>query len=163
MLVYSGGEATGMQLNAARKKEEEDASIQMAPLIDCVFILLIFFLVTSMLQKPHKELHIDVPNAGAGEVAVEQPAPIIIVLSATNPDPLAPKNDERPKYEPYIILDDEPMTRDLLESRLRQVAKKTPGRHVRIDCDGHLAWRYVVPILDMCRFHGLVNVNVRTR
>ena len=31
--------------------EEEKVDIQMSPLIDCVFLLLIFFLVTTMMKK----------------------------------------------------------------------------------------------------------------
>ena len=33
---------------------------------------------------------------------------------------------------------------------------------VRLDAAGHLAWRHLVPVIDLCRFHGLTRVNVRT-
>jgi biopolymer transport protein ExbD len=150
-----------MKLRATQK--EERAGVNLAPLIDCVFILLIFFLVTSMLQKPHNELLLDVPEAGAAEKVTEKHEPLVIVLTTTNPDPLAPKRrrDDPPRRDPYIAVDGEPMTKDLLERRLRQVAQATPGRRIRIDAEPQLKMRHVVPIVDLCRFHGLTRVDVR--
>lgn len=154
-----------MKLRAVQKDEEE-AGVQMAPLIDCVFILLIFFLVTSLLQKPHKELPVKVPSAGAGDAVVPEQDALVVTLTAVNPD-LDPKAQAQrkagvPVYDPFIVLDDEPVTKDLLNGRLRQVARENIKRRVRIDCEGRLAWRHVVPILDMCREHGLSAVSVRT-
>lgn len=143
-------------------QQEEDAAVQMAPLIDCVFNLLIFFLVTSMLQKPHNELAIQIPDSGVGEEATKtkEPEPVVILVTASNPEPKAPKSGA-PQFEPFIVLDKEPMTKELLERRLRQIAQETPNRRIRIDSDGHLKWRHVVPVLDLCRFHGLTRVDIR--
>ena len=46
-------------------KQEEDApvEVQLTPLIDCVFLLLIFFLVSSQLKKVEKRLEVDLPRA----------------------------------------------------------------------------------------------------
>lgn len=145
-------------------QREEEAEVQMAPLIDCVFILLIFFLVTSLLQKPHMELAIRVPNSGVGAVEQQQQKkPLSIIVTAVNPDDTDKRGEEsrRPRDEPFIVLEGDLMTRELLERRLGQIAQQTPGREIRIDADGHLKWRYVVPVLDLCRFHGLVNVAIR--
>ena len=46
-----------------KRDESEDPGVQMAPLLDIVFLLLIFFLVTASLKKPHKELPVHVPDA----------------------------------------------------------------------------------------------------
>ena len=142
--------------------KEEEAEVQMAPLIDCVFILLIFFLVTSMLQKPHNELAFDVPHSGAAQIETEKKDALVIVLTGTNPDPEARDEDTGPQRDPFIILGGEAMTKELLDRRLRQVAQENTQRRIRIDSAGHLAWRHVVPILDLCRFHGLLRVDIRT-
>ena len=60
---------------------EEDAAVQMAPLIDCVFNLLIFFPVTSMLQKPHSELALQLPDSGVGETASKEPEAVVILVT----------------------------------------------------------------------------------
>ncbi|MFP3937696.1 MAG: ExbD/TolR family protein [Phycisphaerae bacterium] len=143
------------------RQTEDSAGVNMAPLIDCVFILLIFFLVTSMLQKPHNELLLDVPEAGAAEKVTEEHAPLVIKVTTQNPDPLASDDNDGPRRDPHIVIDGEPVTRQLLERRLRQVAQETPGRRIRIDSEPQLKLRHVVPIVDLCRFHGLVRVDVR--
>jgi biopolymer transport protein ExbD len=142
-------------------KEEEKAEVQMAPLIDCVFILLIFFLVTSMLQKPHNELALQVPFSGIGEVKSEEQNPLVITLTSKNPDPVEARESTGPLRDPFIVMDGEEMTKALLERRLRQVAQENPNRRIRIDSDPYLVWRHVVPVLDLCRFHGLTRVDIR--
>ena len=42
-----------------RLDDEDDVQVQMAPLIDCVFLLLSFFLVATTLKKIEKELPLD--------------------------------------------------------------------------------------------------------
>ena len=38
--------------------DDDKVEVQMSPLIDCVFLLLIFFLVTTMMKKWEKALHL---------------------------------------------------------------------------------------------------------
>ena len=149
-----------------KTQSEEEAGVLMAPLIDCVFILLIFFLVTSLLTKPHKELAVTLTDSGAGETVVEQPEPIVIEVVGTDPDAGGvgkAKRTGQVRADPFIILGGDLMTKELLERRLGQIALQTPNRQIRIDTEENMAWRYIVPVLDLCRFHGLVNVSVRIK
>ncbi len=132
---------------------EEEATIQMAPLIDCVFILLIFFLVTSMLQKPHRDLGIILPHAPSAEEATAQYDTLIIEVTAGKP----------PHGDPLIVLDGEEMTQSLLHRRLRRLVLRDPNRKVRLDADRDVEVRHVSRILDLLQFEGLTDVGVRTR
>ena len=51
------------------KKQDAGAGlgVQMAPLIDCVFLLLVYFLCTSHVTKQHKDLGIDLPEAASAK------------------------------------------------------------------------------------------------
>lgn len=131
---------------------DEEAAVQMAPLIDCVFILLIFFLVTSLLQKPHKDRGIVLPRATAAEKATAQYDTIIIEVTAGRP----------PRGEPAIVVDGEEVTQTLLHRRLRELVLKDPDRRVRVDADREVDVRHVARILDMLQFEGLNNVGIRT-
>lgn len=42
-------------------EEDEGVEIQMSPLIDCVFLLLIFFLVTTMMKKWERQIPLSLP------------------------------------------------------------------------------------------------------
>ena len=41
-----------MALNLSRRKKSSEEEIPMAPMIDCVFLLLIFFMVTAIMRVP---------------------------------------------------------------------------------------------------------------
>lgn len=41
-----------MALQLKRKASEQDTELQMAPMIDCVFLLLIFFMVSAVMRVP---------------------------------------------------------------------------------------------------------------
>ena len=132
---------------------EEEGEVQMAPLIDCVFILLIFFLVTSMLQKPHKDLGIVLPDAASAEEATAQYDTIIIEMTSPRP----------PYGDPLIVIDGDEVTQTLLHKRLRKMAMKDPDRRVRVDIDQDTPSRHVSRMLDLLQFLGLNKVGVRTR
>jgi biopolymer transport protein ExbD len=62
-----------------RKRSMEEAEMDITPMIDCTFLLLIFFLVTSKM-KP--ELPVDLPKAKHGAVVVEQSSIILTMAKA---------------------------------------------------------------------------------
>ncbi len=132
--------------------EEEGDEIQMAPLIDCVFILLIFFLVTSMLQKPHKDIGIVLPDAASAEETTAQYDTIIVEMTAPRP----------PYGDPLIVMDGEEMTQTLLHKRLTAMVAKDANRKVRLDVDRNTPTRHVSRMLDHLQFLGLNRVGVRT-
>jgi biopolymer transport protein ExbD len=142
--------------------QEEKAAVLMTPLIDCVFILLVFFLVTSMLSKPHDELSLDVPHSGVGKKQTEPEEPLVIVVTAREPELIPPELEDLPQWEPFVLIDGNVMTEEMLVRYLQQVAGENPNRRIRIDTDGHLKWRYVVDLIDTCRLYGLHRIEPRT-
>lgn len=63
-----------------RPKKETDDSINLTPLIDVVFLLLIFFMVSTTFTK-EQHLQLDLPEAITGE-ADSQPDSLEIVIAA---------------------------------------------------------------------------------
>ena len=53
-------------------ENDDRAEVQMSPLIDCVFLLLIFFLVTTMMKKWEMQIPLSVPPMGASVSATKQ-------------------------------------------------------------------------------------------
>ncbi|MBM4031059.1 MAG: biopolymer transporter ExbD [Planctomycetes bacterium] len=135
-----------------RAEEEEEVGVQMAPLIDCVFLLLIFFLVSATLKKAHKELAIDLPHSAAATEA-KSPAQTVIIEVACD---VKGENVE-------IYLDGQPVTQRLLHKLLQEKATASQTTPVRIDADRRTPFQHVVHILDVCQFYGLTRVGVRAR
>lgn len=127
--------------------EGEGTGIQMAPLIDCVFLLLIFFLVAATLQKPHLEQPIRLAHAAATKKKIVEPTTLIIELA----------------HDGNIYIDGQQMTKRLLRKRLRQAKEEAPDRRVRIDSDRQTAFQHIVYLVDVLQFEGLNHVGFRVR
>ena len=56
-----------------RKKDTSAVEMQMGPMIDMVFLLLVFFMVTAKPLKPEADINIGLPGAAAQEAPLELP------------------------------------------------------------------------------------------
>ncbi|WOO39366.1 biopolymer transporter ExbD [Rubellicoccus peritrichatus] len=127
--------------------EEEEPELSIAPLIDCVFLLLIFFLVTTMLKKDDKSVeHIELPSSASALEVPPDDSMFVIALDADG----------------EIYYEGEPTTIQLLHYRLRAIEQTDPERRIRLDTDGETPFNRVAEVLDICAFRNLRNVGVRT-
>ena len=127
--------------------EEEGIEVQMAPLIDCVFLLLIFFLVATTLKKIERELPLKLPESAAA-IRVRRSEDVLVVGVTRRG---------------RLFLGDQAVTQAVLHERLRKVASANPEKRVRIDADRLTPFQYVVQVFDLCQFEGLRNVGVHTK
>ena len=67
----------------ARKRKDEHVEVDLSPLIDCVFLLLIFFLVTTMLKKLEKQIPVVLPDYTSALAPMAESASIIYALDQT--------------------------------------------------------------------------------
>lgn len=115
--------------------------IDIAPLIDMVFQLLIFFMLTSsFVMQPG--IKINLPKAVTSEVVKYDN--IDIAISAEN----------------IIYINGKVMTTQELKGLLRQVAKRNVS--ILIKADKRASLGRVVEIWDMCRDLGVTHVNIAT-
>jgi biopolymer transport protein ExbD len=131
-----------------REDESEDIALQMAPLIDIVFLLLIFFLVTASLKKPHKEIPVEFAHAGGANTAKALKNEVIITI------------DRQGNF--YLGAQGKVSTQQVLK-KLNQVALRDPTTRIRIDCDKRAEFQRVVQIINACRVQQLKNLAIRTK
>jgi biopolymer transport protein ExbD len=129
-------------------QEDEGVEMQMAPLIDCVFLLIIFFLVSTVMKKLEKELDVDLPK----------PATKISREVKKKPDMLIVSIDRQGKFH----LGANPVSLELLHAKLKETALTNPLKRVRIDGDRYAPFESVVHILELCKLEGLMNVGIHT-
>jgi biopolymer transport protein ExbD len=134
-----------------KKPEEEPFEIMLIPMIDCMLVIIIFFLVATTLKNRAKELPLDLPESAAA-VSVEQPPNVFII----GMDKLG---------RPYLSTGDLIETVDIerLHQRIREVAHANPNQRVRIDGDRDARFEDIIHIVDLCQFEGLRNVGLHTR
>lgn len=124
-----------------RHVELEKGQLDIAPLIDIVFQLLIFFMLTSsFIFQPG--IKINLPKAVTSEVIDEKS--LIILVTGNN----------------YIYLNDRMITMSELASRLRIAAKE--NKPLLIKADRRASLGKVVEVWDLCRDEGISQINIAT-
>lgn len=124
-----------------RHVELEKGQLDIAPLIDIVFQLLIFFMLTSsFIFQPG--IKVNLPKAVTSEVIHEKN--LIILVTANN----------------YIYLNDRLITMSELASRLRIAAKE--NKPLLIKADRRASLGKVVEVWDLCRDEGISQINIAT-
>jgi biopolymer transport protein ExbD len=118
----------------------EDAHLDTVPLINCVFLLLIFFLLTSnFIFQPG--IKISLPKAVTSEVIRENT--VVITITSDN----------------RFYLNETPVTLLELKSKLEKTSTVEP---VLIKADRDVILSKVVNIWDFCRDLGIKQVNIAT-
>ncbi len=110
-------------------------------MIDVVFQLIIFFLVSSHLAKHEAFFPLPLPIAQTGQPATPSPSVTIHVLS-----------DGRLRWQSQSV------SGDRLEHLLADLARNVRQPHVRIRADRHVAYRHIQPILTACWKAGITEV-----
>ena len=125
------------------KKRRELLTPDITPLIDVVFILLIFFIVSSVFKKEELALNLDLPNSNAKELEVEIKQ-INIELSTSN-----------------IAYLGKVVSLNQLNIKLSNVTKKDKPVILRIDKE--VKYERVVKVLDVLQKHSLNNLSLVTK
>ncbi len=123
-------------------KRREALGLDLTPVIDVVFILLIFFIVTSVFKKEELALMLDLPSSNAKEMQIKQEQ-VFIELSPTK---LAIKGIE--------------VSFESLEDNLKAIKNKENPVIVRID--KKVEYQRVVKILDLLQKYNLSNLALIT-
>lgn len=126
---------------------DDDIGLDMAPLIDCVFLLLIFFLVSTTMKKPEREIPVDLP----------EPALSAVDVSSVQVQTLSVDAEGR------FFWGEEPVGQRELQGRIREFAALDPEARLRIRVDRNASSRYLVQVLDLCAYEGLTNYGLHTQ
>jgi biopolymer transport protein ExbD len=120
----------------------------MTPMIDVVFLLIIFFLVSSHLARQETQLDLELPEARSGQRAQEDEVRRVVVNVLPEPRP-----------EGRIQVGGELMDADRLAELVRLESQKAAGRlEVRIRTDRRVPYGAIEPILLACQRGGVWNV-----
>ncbi len=127
------------------RKNAENPQLEMTPMIDVVFQLLIFFIVT--LKQEDILAHLDIsrpaPDSEQRDEQVEEMVEVIIGHLQTG-----------------FSMNGVIMTLPELDRRMRQLASVDKEVPVIIKCTGPSRHRRLIEFLDICAKYGLKNLSV---
>lgn len=131
-----------------RPSKREDVEVNITPLIDVVFLLLIFFMVTTTFDS-NSELNIALPEASQ-EVKETKPDAINIAIDADN----------------VIYINGNALVNGQLETIKDALNEATVGINeapIIINADANTSHQFVVRAMDAARQLGLVKITFATR
>ena len=129
-----------MEFNLPRKKQK-DMGIEMGPLMDIVFILLIFFVVTSSFTR---ETGVDVTKPQAQSASQLEKENLLIAITR----------------EGTIHMNERQVDLASLQDILKQSLAKTPDREAVVIADKGAQPGVLVQVIDMCTLAGAKKVSI---
>jgi len=126
-----------------RQEAEQEGQIDISPLIDMVFILLIFFMVTTTFVKDMK-LDLERPSASSSAAASTKAVRVFI-------DKLGD-----------VYVDNQPVRIYSLQSKLRDMLRVSTDKSVLVVTDENVTAKLVLEVIDQCKLSGATDVGVAT-
>lgn len=133
-------------MNFRERAMPEPTGFQIAPMIDVVFLLLIFFLVTWNFARYETELDVQVPTAREGKESRRVVGEVILNVRADG----------------SIVMNRRTLTGDELRASLTRIAELYPDQAVVLRGDENTDYRHIVDVLDICRSANIWNVAFAT-
>lgn len=125
-------------------RQRKPVSMNMTPMIDVVFLLIVFFLVSSHLAQQETQLELDLPQAATGSEANNTETERITINL---------------KPDGTLLLGADVAPTDQLARRLTHEREQATARlEVRIRADHTIAFGNVKPILVACAKAGIWDV-----
>ena len=133
-----------MKLNV---KIPDGIGFQLAPMLDVVFLLLIFFVVTQKIILNEQDLKVKVPTAPKSTEEESRAIDEIII------------NAREENGELVITIDREVFTQEKLMTLLKHMVAVNPNQPVRIRGDAEMTWQRMADVISTCSQAGVWNVS----
>ncbi|MBW2465851.1 MAG: biopolymer transporter ExbD [Deltaproteobacteria bacterium] len=117
--------------------------IEMLPLIDIVFLLLVFFIYAMLSMVVHRSLPVTLPVSATAEIDTEMSLAITV----------------RPNGE--IYLDEMKVSREEMSRLLQERVQKDNSLQVELFADETVSYQELYRILDIIRTAGIANVSLQ--
>jgi len=130
-----------INISAARRSQRKNLELNIAPLIDMVFILLIFFLVTTSFVK---ETGVDINRPAASTAVSKAKANILIGVT----------KDSR------VYLDKREIDIRAVRANVERALAENPEGSVIIVADRDSLTGIVISVMDECKLAGAQNVSL---
>ena len=128
-----------------QRRSMKKARIEIIPMIDTTFFLLVFFMISSLSMSRFKGMPVNLPKAASGQQAPAESA--AVTIDKTN----------------RIFLDKQPVDQTGLADLLRAQLAKNPDLLVVINADDGVEHGRVVEIMDIARSANVVKMAIAVK
>ena len=137
-----------MKYKKRKRKQGEQPKLEMTPMIDVVFQLLIFFIVT--LKQEDILAHLDVNRPAPDSKPPPEKVNLLEIMVY----------DERKLGGEGYAIQGKKVSLRIIDRRLKRLARFSPNMSVIIKCEGSSRHVNLVKLLNVCADAGLNNLSV---
>ncbi len=131
-----------------KTRERKQVSLSVTPLIDVLFLLLIFFMITGTFKRAGElELHLPESSTSTPSAGKADTRDVDLVLTEDG----------------ILLLDGENVEFPRLKNRLQDILAEDPNKRVMIKAESGVQHWEVVRLLDIVREAGFAGVGLGTR
>lgn len=112
----------------------EEPQLNLTPMIDIVFLLIIFFMVGTKFSKIEQQFDVDLPSASAIEPMSATPDPLVVTVTRTGD----------------LSIDNETVSAEQLQQKLEAAKEAFKGQVVLIRGDGEGTYQSIIDLMDLC-------------
>lgn len=132
-----------------KTSKDDQASLNLTPMIDIVFLLIIFFMVGSRfseLEEAEQQLPLEVPNISKAGALTNAPSKRVINV-----------------YEHTIQLDDRPVTLEQLLTRLEEARAEYPKVGVVVRGESKIVYQRIAEVLGTVHAAGIRDLRIAVK
>jgi biopolymer transport protein ExbD len=128
-----------------QRRSIKKARIEIIPMIDTIFFLLVFFMISTLSMTQFRGMAVNLPKAAAGQQAPAESTAVTIAADAR------------------IFLDKEPVDHAELSEGLRRRLAANPDLLVVINADDGVAHGRVVAVMDIARAANVARMAIAVK
>ncbi|MFW5802934.1 MAG: ExbD/TolR family protein [Verrucomicrobiota bacterium] len=121
-----------------RWTSEDDLDIPLTPLIDIIFILIVFFLVATTFYSEERDMSVKLPEGTEGDAVSTEDKILVINIRESG----------------VIVVDSEILSMDQLEPKLESAAA-AKGQSIEIRGDTNARHGTIMDVMNLCRKLGI--------
>ncbi len=117
-----------------RTESLDEPSLNLTPMIDIVFLLIIFFMVGTRFSEIEQQYDVELPTAAPMEMLSQQPDPMILTVSRSG----------------AMAVNGKPMSLEQVREELTAAKKAWADQPVLIRGDGDGTYQAIIDVMNLC-------------
>ena len=130
-----------------KTQHDEMPALNLTPMIDVVFLLIIFFMVATKFNEAEQKIALQVPKVAAAQENTQAASARVV----------------RVFRDGVIHLDKQKVTLEALKEQLKTIAEASANASVSIRGDEGCSFQQVAEVLGACRAAGINKLNIAVR
>ncbi|NOY42304.1 MAG: biopolymer transporter ExbD [Planctomycetes bacterium] len=130
-----------------KTQQDEQPTLNLTPMIDVVFLLIIFFMVATKFSEMERDIELELPEVASAKALTDAPKQRIVSV----------------RKDGQLALDQEEVSLEQLKNRLAAAQREYPELSVVIRGDATSAFQHVAGALAACKEANITDLGITVK